>query len=445
MELSKYGLAPLQDYEKEHLERHVHKIDSIEPNQVGRERARFSGRRSSSLRPGFKEKLFLPSSVDNSKLPSFPPIGDQGDLNSCVAWASTYYQASHEMGLLHGWNNKISYEHVLSPKWTYNLINGGKNLGSSPVLAYQLLGSSGAPSILDFPYDQNYESQDLDSEHWISAIFNRMGACSLIPGLGSNLEPQNLIAIKQALNNGHVLTLASFIDSWVFTRIKKDPQRDSSSHVGEYAVSYMNGTLGGHLMTVVGYDDDLWIDINGNGEVDFGERGAFLIANSWGENWGNKGFIWIPYDAFLKNSAVVHGPFENRIGLGAYLNSSLIAVFPKKKNYSPQLVAQITLSESSTKMTDLKIGVSSLEETNPHFSMKIPFIGKGPFAFDLTDLVLSSSPQRYYLIFKSSGAPSDSLLTSFSLLDFIETRKISSITPFSKKTHNELDFFHIDY
>jgi hypothetical protein len=39
-------------------------------------------------------------------------------------------------------------------------------------------------------------------------------------------------------------------------------------------------------MCVVGYDDE----ING---------GAFEVLNSWGGKWGNRGFMWIPYSAFV--------------------------------------------------------------------------------------------------------------------------------------------------
>jgi hypothetical protein len=42
---------------------------------------------------------------------------------------------------------------------------------------------------------------------------------------------------------------------------------------------------GGHAMCVVGYDD-----------AQYG--GAFEVQNSWGENWGNSGYIWIPYEVF---------------------------------------------------------------------------------------------------------------------------------------------------
>ena len=71
--------------------------------------------------------IALPRYVDNRLLPSFPPIGDQGQQGSCVAWATTYYQATHEVGLANGTNNKTGPAKILSPKWTYNMINSGQD------------------------------------------------------------------------------------------------------------------------------------------------------------------------------------------------------------------------------------------------------------------------------------------------------------------------------
>jgi hypothetical protein len=39
--------------------------------------------------------------------------------------------------------------------------------------------------------------------------------------------------------------------------------------------------MGGHAMTVVGYDDD---------------NKYFIIRNSWGENWGDKGYCYYKYE-----------------------------------------------------------------------------------------------------------------------------------------------------
>ena len=42
---------------------------------------------------------------------------------------------------------------------------------------------------------------------------------------------------------------------------------------------------GGHALVVVGYND---------------RRRAFRLFNSWGKEWGDKGFIWVTYDVFAK-------------------------------------------------------------------------------------------------------------------------------------------------
>jgi hypothetical protein len=46
-----------------------------------------------------------------------------------------------------------------------------------------------------------------------------------------------------------------------------------------------NGKNTGHVMLIVGYDD---------------ARKAVRIQNSWGKKWGEKGFVWMAYDALEK-------------------------------------------------------------------------------------------------------------------------------------------------
>ncbi len=40
-------------------------------------------------------------------------------------------------------------------------------------------------------------------------------------------------------------------------------------------------TVGGHCVAIVGYNDS---------------RSAFEVRNSWGPDWGDKGYFWMPYD-----------------------------------------------------------------------------------------------------------------------------------------------------
>ena len=474
---TKYGLAPLKEEEVHYLENNISKVIKVAPNKLGASRIKKelpdyempnleSSRnpvhtmqtKASHALKFIPKSAPLPSSVDNSKLPSFPPIGDQQQLGSCVGWGSTYYQATHEIGLARGTNNKISNANILSPKWTYNLLNKGSDSGLSPVDAYKLLSMNGAPYMIDFPYDTNFTAWELDTQDWITAIYNRLAPYTLIPGLGGD-RPQNLTAIKQALTNGHVLTLATFIESWQFTRIKSGP------HKGEYAASWMNGTNGGHFMTIVGYDDNVWIDINGNGTVDAGEKGAFLIANSWGTSWGNKGFIWIAYDAFLTKSKVKGAPSSNRVAAGTYLNSSVISALPKAANYTPELIGTFSIAQTLRNQLNIGAGISSVADSTPTSKITIPaFSNAGgslgfdgtksrtsqsaTFAIDLTDLALQSNtndPSRYYLLISDSIRGNPTTLNSFSLLDMIHERTVNTTLPLPTSYDNGKGTLYIDY
>lgn len=51
--------------------------------------------------------------------------------------------------------------------------------------------------------------------------------------------------------------------------------------------------VGGHAVMAVGYDDKRKIK-NPTGKAE--TTGAFLIRNSWGREWGEEGYGWLPYE-----------------------------------------------------------------------------------------------------------------------------------------------------
>jgi C1A family cysteine protease len=56
-----------------------------------------------------------------------------------------------------------------------------------------------------------------------------------------------------------------------------------------------------HSVVAVGYNDNLKIK---NLTCNKTTTGALLIRNSWGKEWGDTGFGWLPYNYVLNNLAL---------------------------------------------------------------------------------------------------------------------------------------------
>jgi len=59
--------------------------------------------------------------------------------------------------------------------------------------------------------------------------------------------------------------------------------------------------VGGHAILAVGYDNNMDI-VNTNSGLK--KKGAILFKNSWGTDWGEHGYGWLPYDYVLNYLAV---------------------------------------------------------------------------------------------------------------------------------------------
>lgn len=264
----------------------------------------------------------LPSSVDLSTSPCFPDLGNQAPLASCVAFATTYYQFSYEVNKLNGVTSSSQRE-VYSPKWTYNLINGGTDLGANMENAYLLLSNFGAVKYNDFPYDNsdfttipgNSSAANQLVDERIEALQTRVSLVySLtLPNSGTFVTSPtdtDLNAIKNQLNSGKMLTAV--------TRTSFDTMYGSGSY-SSFKICYRCHTTsnqGGHAMAIVGYDDNICCDVNGNGTIEPCEKGAFKCANSYGTTgaWSDtNGYKWILYDAINAVSANTVNNWEQNL------------------------------------------------------------------------------------------------------------------------------------
>jgi hypothetical protein len=333
----------------------------------------------------------LPTFVDNSKGKSFPEIRNQGGLGSCEAFAIGYYQATYEIGRLAGWDNQSATSTnatKISPKWFYNINNWGENGPTTSGVHYDLLMESGALTWADFPYDGdasnplNYRQWPLGTTLWKKALaFKGLSYTSV----NAPLDAATMQTVKSLLVNGRVLTFGTLIDSWRYDHLDDNPTTAlDEGYVGQWVATWLDGSTsgGGHAMTVVGYDDNVWIDLDNDNQVDDAEKGAFKIANSWGKEWdhGNAGFIWLAYDALGLTSQVLRAEDQpNRIQAMFELNAVVV-----RSNYQPNLTAEFTLT-----MVDrneiMSISVSEPDKQNSFNDWHPRAFGQtGAYAFDGT-------------------------------------------------------------
>ncbi len=260
----------------------------------------------------------LPKFVDNSNTKYFPEIGNQGSLGTCAFWSNIYYQFSYEMNRAR--DVEASYETSYSPTFAYNILNHGYNSGAFHDEVYDFLRLQGCATLGTVPYDE----EDILDWHanesvWRESIRSRITGFQDFAEFGteethiSSPYDSDLEVIKTALANGDVLTYSTEVSSWNYTRLQENSSApENSKYFDEYAVKSQTGQEGPHRMTLVGYNDEIWIDVNDNQKVDSGEMGAFKIANSWDVDYCNGGFVWVAYDALNEESSVVGVDKEGR-------------------------------------------------------------------------------------------------------------------------------------
>ncbi len=230
-----------------------------------------------------------------------PQIKNQGSSGSCVGWSTTYaaFTASYNYWLEASELTKRSSK-GFSPAFTFNQIKISRDCegGSYISDALKVLQKQGALSIAEFPYS--------DKSCYIlptSSQINKAQAyrISEFVRLSSTLSRRSMVvATRKMLAKKSPVVIGmpvgpDFMDyNGMGRTIGFSENLQSVLEQGGLSAIYALEGFGGHAMTVVGYDDNR-------------DGGAFKVMNSWGTDWGDKGFFWIKYKDYQSFIAQAYG------------------------------------------------------------------------------------------------------------------------------------------
>jgi C1A family cysteine protease len=226
-------------------------------------------------------------------------IEDQKDLGSCTAQAG--------VGLVEYFENKafgkyIDASRLFLYKVTRNLLHLEGDTGAF------LRTTMGALRLFGVPPEEYWlytdEKPDFDEEppafcyalaqNYQAIQYFRLDLERTAEGILKEVPKEEL------LRRIKILLVAGIPSMFGFTVFNSYQQAKKSGKIP--FPSPFDFRVGGHAIVAVGYDDKMKIKNTNPGSQE--TTGALLFRNSWGEDWGENGYGWLPYEYVLKGLAI---------------------------------------------------------------------------------------------------------------------------------------------
>jgi C1A family cysteine protease len=300
------------------------------------------------------------------------PILNQANCGSCVAFAATGVLETqiNISSLIPNLNFRFSPQHLFS-------CGGGFcDWGWMPNTAANHLKNKGVPDEACMPYTSGATGTDSSCKKTCADSSTRSFRISSFsqPSRGS----ANIEAVKAALLSGPLMTtLTVYEDFMVYAE-------------GVYKRT-SNKQLGGHAVSIVGYDDGLR---------------AWIIRNSWGEGWGEKGFGHISYD---DDSGIGRQTWLFQVPV---MNFYVSTQFPRNYSYisgNTQFVGDASLSTTDSlqfNITGSKSLSASCKGAPCGYNLDSTSLADGRYevetvALDSTGKTLGTSAKEFFYVLNS--------------------------------------------
>ncbi len=226
----------------------------------------------------------VPEKVDLRSLCS--PVEDQENIGSCTANAG--------VGLIEYFENKaynkfLDASRLFLYKVTRNYLQMQGDTGAYLRSTMAAMALFGAPPEKYWPYDT--ARFDEEPPGFCYSFAQRFKSIKYFRLDSRGLSPE--IVLDQIRN----FLYKGFPAMFGFTVFDSIDQSDDDGKI-PFPNPETDSVVGGHAVVAVGYDNKKVIKNERQGKPE--STGAFLIRNSWGKDWGENGYGWLPYDYVLK-------------------------------------------------------------------------------------------------------------------------------------------------
>ena len=201
----------------------------------------------------------------------------QGNVSTCVGWAAAYGALSTQLNIQMGITNYMhKWARAFDPYFIYSFIKQENDLwcqnGTSLADALVVLEQYGCKPIVWDPWLKCNEYTNTFNEFTLK--------------LASQYKIEDSKAVpKDDIVTNTKMALNSKLPVLVGVYLTESFMKGSVLGNGVWSPKAGEKMLGGHAMCVIGYDN------NKNG-------GSFEVMNSYGKEYGDNGFVWIPYNDF---------------------------------------------------------------------------------------------------------------------------------------------------
>lgn len=309
--------------------------------------------------PEQAKHISLPPVADNSGQPYLRPVFRQAGA-SCGQSSTVGYNFCYEINRLRQLPSDTALN-TYPDHFTYNFMNATEPYygeGVSYFHTFDILYDAGNPTEAvygpitledDFFWMSGYEK-------YYSAMKNRLGSVRSIHA-GT---PEGLEILKHWIHNHHEGSAIGGVASFYAGMNNVAHLPPASPEAGKSVVTAWLPTAS-HAMTIVGYNDSIrfdrngdnmftnHLDINNDGIVDMKdwETGGLKFVNSYGPDWENNGFCYMLYSTLA-----------TEYGKGGIWNNSAHVLFPDTA-YTPGLTISAKVKYNKRGRIRISAGVST--------------------------------------------------------------------------------------